>query len=233
MDTFLAAAMIPTILFGVFNGALVSALVPTFSEYLAHDRKEDEAWRLGSTIAQHARDRVLALCRRSATLPRRWYVPLIAHGFPTPQMGVAIRMTRWLMPSIVAVSLARRAFRRCSTRITASAPPRSSASRSTSSRSRCVVLLNRKLGIYALGLGNGIGPDRADARAASRIRRDRRATGSIIDLHHPGLKKMWALLGPIIVGLRGGAARAVLRSLLCVDARARLHRRDELRDASS
>jgi peptidoglycan biosynthesis protein MviN/MurJ (putative lipid II flippase) len=30
MDTFLAAATIPTILFGVFNGALVSALVPTF-----------------------------------------------------------------------------------------------------------------------------------------------------------------------------------------------------------
>ena len=49
MDTFLAAATIPTILFGVFNGALVSALVPTFSEYLAH-RKEDEAWRLGNTV---------------------------------------------------------------------------------------------------------------------------------------------------------------------------------------
>ncbi len=32
MDTFLAAAVVPTILFGVFNGALVSALVPTFSE---------------------------------------------------------------------------------------------------------------------------------------------------------------------------------------------------------
>ncbi len=49
MDTFLAAATIPTILFGVFNGALVSALVPTFSEYIAH-REEDEAWRLASTV---------------------------------------------------------------------------------------------------------------------------------------------------------------------------------------
>ncbi|HTU83378.1 MAG TPA: lipid II flippase MurJ, partial [Candidatus Acidoferrales bacterium] len=48
MDTFLAAATIPTILFGVFNGALVSALVPVFSEYVTHGR-EDEAWRLGST----------------------------------------------------------------------------------------------------------------------------------------------------------------------------------------
>ena len=41
MDTFLAAATIPTILFGVFNGALVSALVPTFSEYLAKGAEEE------------------------------------------------------------------------------------------------------------------------------------------------------------------------------------------------
>ena len=45
MDSFLAAATIPTILFGVFNGALVSALVPIFSEYVARD-DEDGAWRL-------------------------------------------------------------------------------------------------------------------------------------------------------------------------------------------
>ena len=46
MDTFLAAATVPTILFGVFNGALVSALVPTFSEYIAKGH-EDDAWRSG------------------------------------------------------------------------------------------------------------------------------------------------------------------------------------------
>src|ERR1019366_2948358 len=49
MDAFLAAAVVPTILFGVFNGALVSALVPIFSDYLATDR-EDDAWQLASTL---------------------------------------------------------------------------------------------------------------------------------------------------------------------------------------
>src|SRR5215472_17002264 len=100
MDTFLAAATIPTILFGVFNGALVSALVPTFSEYLAH-KKEEEAWRLASTVLN-----VLAIVLTAAAIvgyvTAHYYVPLIAHGFPDPQMGVAVRMTRWLMPSIVA-----------------------------------------------------------------------------------------------------------------------------------
>ncbi|HEU5480659.1 MAG TPA: lipid II flippase MurJ, partial [Candidatus Tumulicola sp.] len=100
MDTFLAAATIPTILFGVFNGALVSALVPTFSEYLAH-RDETEAWRLGSTVLNLLAI-VLTACAVIGFFTARWYVPLIAHGFPAPQIGVAIRMTRWLMPSIVA-----------------------------------------------------------------------------------------------------------------------------------
>ena len=40
LDTFLATATIPTIIFGLFNGALMGALVPTFSDYLA--RGDDE-----------------------------------------------------------------------------------------------------------------------------------------------------------------------------------------------
>ena len=67
MDTFLAAATIPTILFGVFNGALVSALVPTFSEYLAHGQ-EDDAWRLASTILNLLRSSSARCARRRAGL---------------------------------------------------------------------------------------------------------------------------------------------------------------------
>ncbi|MBV8689726.1 MAG: hypothetical protein JOZ59_06430, partial [Candidatus Eremiobacteraeota bacterium] len=105
MDTFLVAAMIPTILFGLFNGALVSALVPTFSYYLAHDREAD-AWRLANTIL-NGLFIVLTICAIFGYIFAPVFVPIIAHrSFPAGQMGVAIRMTRWLMPSIVAVSLA-------------------------------------------------------------------------------------------------------------------------------
>src|ERR1700687_1067088 len=44
LDAFLVAAIIPTLVFGVFNGALVSALVPIFSGYFAA-AKDEEAWR--------------------------------------------------------------------------------------------------------------------------------------------------------------------------------------------
>jgi putative peptidoglycan lipid II flippase len=200
MDTFLAAATIPTILFGVFNGALVSALVPTFSEYLAH-RKEEEAWRLANTTLNMLAI-VLTSCAIVGFFTARWYVPLIAHGFPAPQMGVAIRMTRWLMPSIVAVSLSGviSAMLYAYHRFRAAALIGVAVNAVTIS---CIVLLNHSMDIYALVLGTALGLTAqllVQLPSFLSIGRYR----PIIDLHHPGLKKIWVLLGPIIVGSAAG-----------------------------
>lgn len=200
MDTFLAAATIPTILFGVFNGALVSALVPTFSEYLAH-RKEDEAWRLASTVLNILAI-VLTTCAIIGFFTARWYVPLIAHGFPGPQMGVAIRMTRWLMPSIVAVSLSGV----LSAMLNAYHRFRSAAMVGVAVNAvtiATVVLLNHRIGIYALVLGTALGLTAqmlVQLPSFLSIGKYR----FVIDLHHPGLSRIWVLLGPIIVGSAAG-----------------------------
>lgn len=200
MDTFLAAATIPTILFGVFNGALVSALVPTFSEYLAH-HKEDEAWRLANTTLNLLAI-VLTTCAVIGFFTARWYVPVIAHGFPAPQMGVAIRMTRWLMPSIVAVSLSGvlSAMLNAYHRFRAAAMVGVAVNVVTIA---CVVVLAHDMGIYALVLGTALGLTAqmlVQLPSFLSIGKYR----PIIDLHHPGLKKIWLLLGPIIVGSAAG-----------------------------
>ncbi len=200
MDTFLAAATIPTILFGVFNGALVSALVPTFSEYLAH-REEDEAWRLASTTLNILAI-VLTTCAVVGFFTARWYVPLIAHGFPAPQMGEAIRMTRWLMPSIVAVSLSGvlSAMLNAYHRFRAAALVGVAVNAVTIA---CIVLLTHGMGIYALVVGTVLGLTAqmiVQLPSFLSIGKYR----PIIDLHHPGLKKIWVLLGPIIVGSAAG-----------------------------
>jgi putative peptidoglycan lipid II flippase len=200
MDTFLAAATIPTILFGVFNGALISALVPTFSEYLAH-REEDEAWRLASTVLNILAI-VLTTCAVVGFFTARWYVPLIAHGFPPPQMGVAIRMTRWLMPSIVAVSLSGV----LSAMLNAYHRFRSAALVGVAVNAvtiATIVLLNHRIGIYALVLGTALGLTAqmlVQLPSFLSIGKYR----LVIDLHHPGLKRIWILLGPIIVGSAAG-----------------------------
>ncbi|MBV8198256.1 MAG: murein biosynthesis integral membrane protein MurJ [Candidatus Eremiobacteraeota bacterium] len=200
MDTFLAAATIPTILFGVFNGALVSALVPTFSQYLARHR-EDEAWRLANTILNLLAV-VLTTCAIVGFFTARWYVPIIAHGFPPPQMGVAIHMTRWLMPSIVAVSLSGvlSAMLNAYQRFRSAALVGVAVNVVTIA---CVVGFSHSMGINALVLGTVLGLTAqmlVQLPSFLSIGRYR----PIIDLRHPGLKRIWILLGPIIVGSAAG-----------------------------
>jgi len=200
MDTFLAAATIPTILFGVFNGALVSALVPTFSEYIAHGQ-EDDAWALGNTIVNSLAI-VLTIAAVVGYIAAPWFVPIIAHGFPGPQMGVAIHMTRALMPSIIAVSLSGvlSAMLNAYHRFRSAALTGIALNMVTIG---CVVALNAKYGIFALVFGTlwGLVAQMiVQMPAFLTIGRYRFK----IDLHHPGLRKMWVLLGPIVIGSAAG-----------------------------
>ncbi len=200
MDTFLAAATIPTILFGVFNGALVSALVPTFSEYITHGR-EDDAWALGNTIVNSLAI-VLTIAAAIGYVTAPWYVPIIAHGFPAPQMGVAIHMTRTLMPSIIAVSLSGV----LSAMLNAYHRFRSAALTGIALNIvtiACVMVLNAKYGIFALVFGTfwGLVAQMLVQLPAFLAIGKYRFT---IDLRHPGIKKMWTLLGPIVIGSAAG-----------------------------
>lgn len=200
MDTFLAAATIPTILFGVFNGALLSALVPVFSEYITHGQ-EEEAWRLGNTVLNILAI-VLTVCAVIGWFAAPWYVPMIAHGFPAPQMGVAIHMTRDLMPSIVAVSLSGvlSAMLNAYHRFRATAMIGIAINVVTIA---VVVALNHHYGIFALVYGTLWGLiAQVFVQLPSFIKLGRYRP--MIDLHHPGLAKIWALLGPIIIGGAAG-----------------------------
>ncbi len=200
MDTFLAAAVVPTILFGVFNGALVSALVPAFTDYLSRGRDE-EGWRLANTII-NGLFLILAVCAALGYILAPWFVPVIAHGFPPPQMGVAIHMTRWLMPTVIAVSLSGvfTAILNSHHRFRSAALTGIAVNVVTIA---CVLLLNHKLGIFALVLGTSLG-------LAAQMLIQLPAvlmTGKyrlIIDLHHPGLRSIAAVLGPIVVGSAAG-----------------------------
>jgi putative peptidoglycan lipid II flippase len=196
MDTFLAASVIPAVLSGVFNGALVGALVPTFSEYIGHQQSK-EAWRLGSTIVNLLGLTMLG-CAILGYVLAPWYVPLVAHGFPKPHIEVAIRMTRLLIPTVVALALAGvlsgilNAFHRFS----AAAIIGTVLNLVTIAT---VVMLNHRFGIYALVYGTMLG---FVAQLVVQIPSFLSLGGYrlLIDLHHPGLKKMLSLLGPISLG---------------------------------
>ncbi len=200
MDAFLAAATIPTILFGVFNGALVSALVPVFSELVA--RGDDEsAWRLASTIF-NVLFAALTLLAILGWIFAPVYVPYIAHGFPPRQLTETVTMTRWLMPSVVATSLAGVVSAMLNARHRFSA----SAGQGIAINVVTIVVvlwLEREMGIYALVLGTALGLGAqllVQIPTALRLRLYR----PVVDLRHPALAKVWSMLGPIVVGSAAG-----------------------------
>jgi putative peptidoglycan lipid II flippase len=206
MDTFLAAATIPTILFGVFQGALLSALVPLFSNYLARDDQED-AWRLISTIL----NALLIFTGISALLGwllAPYYVPLIAHGFPAPQLGVAVRMTRWLIFTLVATSLAGAvsALLNATHRFFAPALQGIAINITTIA---CVVALNGHMGIYALVFGTACGLTLQLLVQLPWFFALRRYQW-VMQLDHPGLHELFALLGPIMIGSAAGQVALLL-----------------------
>ena len=200
LDAFLAAATIPTILFGVFNGALVSALVPVFSEYVARG-DEDGAWRLGSTVFN-----VLFVALSLLAVVSWWlaplYVPIVARGFRGPELAETIEMTRWLMPSVIATSLAGvvTAMLNARHRFSASAIQGIAINLVTIAT---VLLFVHRSGIYALVLGTSLGLCAqlvVQLPAAFRYRMLR----PVLAFDHPGLAKIWTMLGPIVVGSAAG-----------------------------
>jgi putative peptidoglycan lipid II flippase len=199
LDAFLAAAVVPTILFGVFNGALVSALVPLFSEYLATDREED-AWRLASTLLI-----MLAVGLSIAAALGAWlapaYIPLIAQ-FRGHRLEEAIGMARWLMPTIVATSLAGivAALLNAYHRFTAAALQGFVANVLTIG---VVVAAFGRIGIGALVMGTFAGlfaQLAVQLPAFFALNRFR----FVVDWRHSGMRRLLHVLGPIAIGSAAG-----------------------------
>lgn len=200
MDAFLAAATIPTILFGIFNGALMQAFLPVFRDALErHD--EGDAWRLASTVINTL---VIALGIAAVLgwVFAPYYVPLVAHGFRPSEMALTVKMTRWLIPSIIATSLGGvlSAILNAHHRFVAAALTGFAINVVTIA---CVVALNPRLGIFALVLGTALGLAAqllVQLPAVIAMRRYR----FVIDLRHPGLQKLWNMIGPVIIGSAAG-----------------------------
>jgi putative peptidoglycan lipid II flippase len=200
MDAFLNASTIPTILFGVFNGALVSALVPTFSEYVSQGRPE-EVRKLGSTVINALLFLMTGLAVVGWVLAPA-FVPVVAHGFPPAEQELVVRMVRWLMPGIIATSIAGvcAAMLNANHRFTATSLVWVGTNLVTIA---FVVALNRELGIFALVFGSVLGLfAQVLVQFPSLLRH--RLYRIELDLRHPGLTKIWITLVPIIVGSSGG-----------------------------
>ena len=196
LDAFLVAAIIPTLVFGVFNGSLVTALVPVFSGYFANDEPE-EAWRLSSTVI-NVLVLVLSLCALVGWIAAPWIVRVVAAGFPPNEADVTTHMTRVMMPTIIATSIAGvvQALLNAQQRYKA-------ASLQGLALNVCaiagVLLLFRTYGIFGLVFGTAVGAvAQLVVQLPSYFRRCKYRL--VLDLRHPGFHHLFAILGPIVIG---------------------------------
>jgi putative peptidoglycan lipid II flippase len=196
LDAFLVAAIIPTLVFGVFNGSLVTALVPVLSGYFANGEPE-EAWRLSSTVINVLLV-VLSVCALTGWLAAPAIVSVVATGFPPNEVGVTAHMTRIMMPTIIATSIAGvvQALLNAQQRYRA-------ASLQGIALNLCaiagVLLLFKAYGIFGLVFGTAAGAvAQLAVQLPSYFRRCKYRF--VLDLHHPGLSHLFAILGPIVVG---------------------------------
>jgi putative peptidoglycan lipid II flippase len=160
-----------------------------------------EVTKLGSTVIN------MVFLVTSALAALGWllapvFVPVVAHGFPPQEQELVIRMVRWLMPGVVALSLSGvcAALLNAHNRFLASALIWVAANLVTIG---FVIALHGRLGIFALVLGSVLGLFAQLVVQIPSIVRHRLYRFEL-DLRHPGLAKSWALLLPVAIGSGAG-----------------------------
>jgi putative peptidoglycan lipid II flippase len=218
VDAFTAASTIPTTLYDLLiNGAISAALVPVFSEYAEGD--EREFWHVASTIINLA---LLIMAVVVALLI--WLAPqvigLLAGGFRADIRGQATQMVRLLLPAaifmglsglITALLYARQRF----------LLPAFTSSAYNLGIIAGAVLLTPLVGPLSLVLGVLVGallqvllqlPGLRNPRAtnSSEAANQQGAYRLVLDLRHPGVRRILQLYAPVSLGIGFSIAGTVL-----------------------
>lgn len=105
VDAFVVAATVPTTVYDLLVGGLLSsALVPVFSEYAADDDDPDALWRLASIVLSLA-TAVLAGLGLVLMLFAPQLVALLASGFDPEQRALTAALIRIVAPAIFFLGL--------------------------------------------------------------------------------------------------------------------------------
>ena len=103
MDAYLVAQVVPMMLLGLVGNALTTAAIPVFTAYAADDKKEELPRVIWSTF--HAVLVALSFLTLLGVLLSPSLVRLVAPGFDSEQSALAARLSRIMMPIMVALGL--------------------------------------------------------------------------------------------------------------------------------
>jgi putative peptidoglycan lipid II flippase len=197
VSAFEVASRVPTIIYDLLIGGLLSAaLVPVFSDY-ASPEKRQELWRIFSVVLSLTVV-ILGLIVFFLELLAPVVTWLLGGGFDAQLQAVTTRMIRIILPAVLFFGLSGMVTGLLYT-LKRFTYPAFGAAIYNFGIITCALLLADKVNIYSLGLGILLGamlqlaiqlPDLRDVRLAFSL-----------DLSHPALRRIVSLYLPVVLGL--------------------------------
>jgi len=207
-DAFLAAFTVPDFLYDLLvGGVLSSAFIPVFSSYLATD-KEDEAWEVASTMI----NLITLLMIVCVTLGMIFTVPLtklVAYKFSGETLDLAVKLTRTMFPAFIVLALYGLIQGVLNSYKHFTAPAVGSIAYNL-----CIItfgiLLQKQVGIMSFAIGVVIGHIVNFIIQFSVLSKKGFKYKFALNLRHPGVKKMFLLMIPTMVGLAANRVNLIV-----------------------
>jgi len=198
-DAFLAAFTVPDFLYDLLvGGILSSAFIPVFSSYLATDR-EEEAWEVASTMINLLAI-VMVVC---VALGMVFAVPLtklVAYKFTGETLATAVKLSRVMFPAFVILAVYGLMQGILNSYKHFAAPAAGAIAYNL-----CIIifglLLQKKFGIMSFAIGVVIGHFASFCIQFPVAVKKGFRYRFILNLRHPGVRKMFILMVPTMIGL--------------------------------
>lgn len=200
LDAYLAAFRVPDLIFQIIaRGALGSAFIPVFTEYLAREKKE-EAWRLASAIFNIVFVAVAVASLLAAIFAPQLVVRVVAPGFGPREQALTTSLMRLMLLSTVVFSVSGIAMGILNSFQHFLWPAWAPAIYNLSIIGGALFLVPT-MGVYGLAVGVVIGSAlHLLIQVPELVKRGLRYF-PILALGDPGVREVGRLMGPRILGL--------------------------------
>jgi len=199
LDAYLAAFRIPDLIFQLIaGGALGSAFIPTFTTYLARSR-EEEAWRLASSIMNLVLA-VLSACAVLAAVLAPWLVRAMTPGFSAEEQALTVQLMRVMLVSPIVFGLSGVVMGILNSYQHFLVPALAPAVYNL-----CIIggaaLLAPRIGVFGLAAGVVVGAFMHLGLQLPQLVRLGASYRPTIDFSHPGVREVGHLMLPRVLGL--------------------------------
>jgi putative peptidoglycan lipid II flippase len=212
LDAYFAAFRIPDAIFQlVVAGALSAALIPVFQSYKARGQ-DDEAWQLASSIVNLVLIGLSALSLVMAIFAHV-FVPIVAPGFDAETTELTVRLTRIMLLSPVLIGMGA-----VVTGILNSyqqfAVPSLAPLLYNLAIIGAAIFLAPIMGVEGLAVGVVIGSAAHLVIQLPNLAKVGHRYWPMINLGHPGVRRVALLMGPRTLGLAAGQVNFLVSTVL-------------------